>query len=165
MEGLANLGIDPKAILVYIVNIGFLSVILWYFLYNPIIGFLERRQKKISDTIQEADIIKSEFEKKLAEIEAEKAKTQAELKQEIDKMEKFIEQKKAELTAQIEAEKDKLLTKANQDIEKRKAELVNEVEKDLLTVIKKIVLEIVHNKVPAEVIQNSVSEAWVKYKK
>ena len=85
MEGLLKLGIDPKAILVYIINMGFLTVILWYFLYNPIIGFLDKRQKKISDTILEADIIKAEFEKKLAEMESDRAKTQAELKAEVEK--------------------------------------------------------------------------------
>lgn len=165
MEGLANLGIDPKAILVYIVNIGLLSVILWYFLYNPVIGYLEGRQKKIQDAISEADNIKAELEKRLAEMEEEKAKTQAELRAEVEKMEKFIDQRKTELVAEMEEEKNKLLTKANADIEKRKAELVKEVEKDLLGTIKNIVLEIVHNKVPADVIQGSVSEAWDKYKK
>jgi len=165
MEGLANLGIDPKAILVYIVNIGFLTVILWYFLYNPIIGFLEKRQAKITETIKEADHIKAEFEKKLAQMEAERAKTQAELKAEVEKMEKFIEQRKAELTAEMESEKQKLLAKAALDIEKRTANLVKDAEKQLLEIIKKIVLEIVHNKVPADVIQGSVSEAWDKYKK
>jgi F0F1-type ATP synthase membrane subunit b/b' len=165
MEGLLKLGIDPKAILVYIVNIGLLTVILWYFLYNPIIGFLEKRQKSISDSIKEADNIKAELEQRLAEMEEERAKTQAELRAEVEKMEKFIDQRRAELTAEMEEEKNKLLTKANEAIDKRKAELIKEIEKDLLGTIKNIVLEIVHNKVPADVIQGSVSDAWDKYKK
>jgi F-type H+-transporting ATPase subunit b len=165
MEGLAKLGIDFKAILIYMVNTGFLIVILWYFLYNPILNFIEGRQKKIADTINEADLIKSEFEKRLAEMEAEKAKAQAELKSELEKMEKFVESKKAELIASMEAERNTLIEKTSAEMEKRKAELVKEAESRLLEIIKKIVLEIVRHKVPSNVIAESVNEAWKQYKK
>jgi F-type H+-transporting ATPase subunit b len=165
MEGLSNLGIDFKNILFYIVNIGILVAVLWYLLYDPIINVLNSRQKTISDTIEEANKIKAEFEKKLAEMQEAQLEMQAQLKSEVDQMNKFIEQRKAELISEMEAEKTALLEKANADISRRQAELVKDTEKQLLTVIKKIILEIVNNKVPAETINDSVSEAWKQYTK
>lgn len=165
MEGLSNLGIDLKNILFYIVNIGAFVVVLWYFLYDPILNVLNKRQQTISDTIDEANNIKLEFEKKLAEMHNEQLKMQARLKSEMVQMEKFIEQRKAELVSEMETEKAALLAKANTDIERRQKELVKETEKQLLVTIKKIILEIVSHKVPAETIETSVSEAWKQYTK
>lgn len=165
MEGLSNLGIDLKSILFYIINIGFLIVVLWYLLYDPILNVLSKRQKTISDTIDEANKLKTQFEKEIVEMDRKQQAAQAELKSELEKMEQFIEKRKTQLTAEMEEERLKMLDKATKEIEKRKAELISTAEKQLLEIIKKIVLEIVHNKVPADVIQGSVSEAWVKYKK
>lgn len=165
MEGLSNLGIDLKNILFYIVNVGAFVVVLWYFLYDPILNVLNKRQQTISDTIDEANNIKLEFEKKLAEMHNEQLEMQARLKSEMDQMEKFIEQRKAELVSEMETEKAALLAKANAEIERRQKDLVKETEKQLLVTIKKIILEIVSHKVPAETIETSVSEAWKQYTK
>jgi F-type H+-transporting ATPase subunit b len=165
MEGLSNLGIDLKSILFYIINIGFLIVVLWYFLYDPILKVLSNRQKTISDTIDEANKLKTQFEKEMVEMERKQQAAQAELKSELEKMEQFIEKRKAQLNAEMEEERAKMLEKTSKEIEKRKAELISATEKQLLEVIKKIILEIVHNKVPANVIQESVNDAWQRYNK
>lgn len=163
MEGLTNLGIDLKSILMYIVNTGILIGVLTYFLYKPVMKLMEERQKRISDNINEADRIKGEFEKRLAEMEAEKNRVQAKLKEDLSQFEKFTSDKKAELVLQMEAERDKVLHHAHDEMARKKENLIKDIEVELLKTIQKIVLEIVQNKVPKEVVQQSVDEAWGKY--
>lgn len=164
MEGLKNLGIDAWSILLYIVNFGILLAVLTYLLYKPVQNILEKRQKTISDKISEADRIKNEFEARLKEMEAEKEKAQAELRSELDKMNQFVSEKKQELTKEMEAEKEKVLAKAQDEIALRKERLIGDAEKEILALMQKIILEIVQNKVPENVIELSVEEAWKAYK-
>jgi F-type H+-transporting ATPase subunit b len=165
MEGLSNLGIDIKSILFYIINIGLFVLLLWYFLYEPVINILSARQQKISDTIDEANKIKAEFEKKFNEMTEEQLQVQARLKDEVEQMEKFIESQKQAMLEEVEAEKQAILNRTAEEIERRKAQLVSDAEKELLKIIQNIVLEIVQNKVPTETVQTSVQEAWSKYSK
>ena len=163
MDGLQNLGIDLWSVLVYVVNFGILVGVLTFFLYKPLLGYIEKRQKHIADRIREADRIKSDFEKKLVEMEAQKDALSKELKEELERSKKFIEEKRSELISEMEQERSALINKATEEIERRKNTLVGEVETDLLKLIEKIVLEIVQNKVPASVVEESVQEAWEKY--
>lgn len=158
------LGIELYSILIYIGGTGVLIVILGKLLYNPINRFVEKRQQTIASKLDEADRIKSEFEKKLIEMEAAKASAQAELKAELEKMESFVSEKKKELVAEMEAERTKVLEKASEEIEARKAKLLSDAESQVLALMQKIILEIVQNKVPADVIEESITDAWKNYK-
>lgn len=165
MEGLAKLGIDLYAILIYIGGTGILMGVLIKLLYKPINNFVEERQETISSKIEEASKIKSEFEKKLAEMQKAKDEAQAELKAELERMESFVADKRKELVAEMEAERTKVLSKASDEIAERKANLIKDAEKEILTLMQKIILEIVQNKVPADVVEGSIKEAWKNYQK
>ena len=115
---------------------------------------------KTDPALIQAEKIKSDFEAQLAEMEASKKKAEAELKSELDKMSSFIAEKKKALVTELEEERAKLLEKTNEEIAQRKEQLVSDIEKELLGVVSKIVLEVVHIKVPAEVIEQSVNDAW-----
>jgi F0F1-type ATP synthase membrane subunit b/b' len=64
----------------------------------------------------------------------------------------------------MNATRTAMMQKAEAEIEARKTAMVKEVEEELLVLIKKIVLDIVRNKVPEEVVQSSVKDAWKHYK-
>jgi F-type H+-transporting ATPase subunit b len=165
MEGLQNLGIDLWSILLYLVNFGILLAVLTKFLYKPVQNVLNNRQRTISNKLSEADRIKSDFEMKLKEMEEAKEKAQAELKAELDRMTAFVSEKKKELSAEMETEREKMIAKATEEITARKETLVSDAEKEILSLIQKIVLEIIQNKVPQDVVESSVDEAWQAYKK
>lgn len=165
MDGLAKLGIDLYNILIYIGGTGILVAVLAKLLYNPVNGYIEKRQKTIADKIQEADKIQKDFSTKLAEMEKAKEEAQAELKAELEKMQSFVSTKRAELVEEMEAERAKVMEKANQEISDKKAALLKDAEQDILKLMQKIVLEVVQNKVPAEVVETSVKEAWTNTQK
>ncbi len=164
MEGLLKLGIDPLSILIYVLNTGVLLVVLVFVLYKPLLKFIDDRRKQISDSVDEARLLKEELDKKSEEANNAQAHFETELKREREALRKFAEEKRAQLEADMNATRNEMMQKAEADIDAHKATMVKEVEADLLNLMKKIILEIVQHKVPEQVIQDSIKDAWKQHK-
>jgi len=67
--------------------------------------------------------------------------------------------------SEMETERKKMLEKAAQEIAEAKEYMVSEVEVELQKKMSQIILEVISNKVPKEVIAESITEAWSEYKK
>lgn len=165
MEKLLTLGIDWQSIIVYVVNFGILFYFVGKFLVPKLLHFLDERQKTIEDSIKEANLLKEDFQKKLSEIEKEKEEAKLQLLKELDEVKKTLESKRKELTDSMENERREMLEKAQKEIDERKDMLIKEVEERMLDVVKQMVLFVVQNKLPAELIESSVKDAWKEYKK
>lgn len=163
MEKLLTLGIDPWAIIFYIGNTGIVVIILTYLIYKPVIRILDKRRDMIANSIDEAQNLQEAFEKKVAETEAKQKQTEAELKEELRKLEKYIETKRAELVAEMEQARSEAMERAHKEIEERKSNMINEAEGEVKALMTRIILDIVENKVPEDVIQGSINSAWKKY--
>lgn len=164
MDKLLGLGIDPWSMLLYLLNTGLLLVVLTYFLYRPIQKFIDDRRQKIINNIEEAKRLQEEFEKKLEESEKKRFQVESELKEEMRKLHKFIDEKRAELTAEMDKTRSEMMAKAHKEIETRKENLIKEAEKEIKVIMTKIILNIVENKVPENVIDESINSAWKQYK-
>ncbi|MBT6143091.1 ATP synthase F0 subunit B [bacterium] len=164
MDGLDQLGISLDSILIYFVNYGVLLAVLSYLLYKPINNFTTKRRETIKGQLEQASDIKKEFEQELENLKTEKLAAEKQLQSELKSMKEYVSDKKKELLEEIDAKRSQMLVKAQQEIDEAKANMIKEVEKDLLKKMSKIILEILNNKVPAEVITESVSEAWSEYK-
>lgn len=162
MEAFGSLGIDYRSILLYTVNFGILFFILGKYLYKPLINILDQRQKIIESSINEAENLKSEFQKKLHQIESEKEQAHHKLQEEMSKLKKYTEEKRAEMIKEMELQKAQLLEHASAEIEAKKKQILKDAEKQTLELIKKVVLYVVHHKVPEKVIEESITEAWQK---
>ena len=165
METLLQLGIDPWNMLLYLGNTGLLIALLSYFFYKPMLALIDKRREKIKSSIEEAEELKIAFEKKLAQAEEAKVTLEAKLNAEMNGLRRFVETEREKLTSEMEVAKSKMMAKAQEEIESKKSALVSEVEADLKRVITQIVLHIVENQVPEEVVQKSVVSAWKSYKK
>ena len=164
MDGLDQLGISLDSILIYLVNYGVLLAVLSYLLYKPINNFTTKRRETIKGQLEQASDIKKEFEQELENLKAEKLLAEKQLQSELKSMKEYISDKKKELLEEIDAKRSQMLEKAQQEIDEAKASMIKEVETDLLKKMSQIILEVLNNKVPAEVITESVSEAWAEYK-
>ncbi len=56
-------GIDWKILVINLVNFGALLLVLWYFLYGPIVRMLEARRRQIAEGVEAAEKSKEELEK------------------------------------------------------------------------------------------------------
>lgn len=165
MDKLASLGIDPWSMLLYLVNTGLLIAVLTYFFYRPLLKLIDDRRKQIKDSIDEAEKLKNEFEATLAKSEAAKEATEAELREELKKLQSYVEKKKAEMVAEMEAARSSMMEKAQKEIDEKKASLLKEAETDVKALMTRIILHIVENQVPEDVIQKSIESAWKSYQK
>ena len=163
MEGLAKLGIDPLSILLYLLNTGLLLVVLIYVLYKPILRYLDERRDQIRSSVEEAQTLKVELDKKSVEAAEASKKAEETLKREMENLRKFTEEKRAELTAEMESARNEMLAKADADITRRNNELMKEAEKATMDLIKKVVLHIVQNKVPEEVVEATIKDSWKQF--
>lgn len=163
MDRLSQLGIDLWSIVIYIANTGVVLAILTYFLFKPILKFIDSRRKQIADSIEEANLLREEFGKKLHTSEVEKKKMEAELRQEMQNLQKFLETKRIELVSEMETVRTDMMRKAQEEIDARKESLIKDTEKEVMAIMTRIILEIVQNKVPENVIQESIHESWKQY--
>lgn len=164
MDALEKLGINPMSILLYLINLASVLLIMTYLLYKPILGFIDKRRKEISDSIKEAQILRDEFDKTLEKSEKEKKELEKKFRDEMAGLKKFTEEKKAELNREMESARAEMMAKAQVEIDEKKAAIMKEAEAATMQLIKKVILEIVQNKVPEQVIQESIKEAWHHYK-
>ena len=75
MEGLiTTFGIDWRMLAIQIVNFGVLLTALWYFLYKPMLQFLDKRRSEVVEAVQKSE----QAELKLKDAAAAKTKKIAE---------------------------------------------------------------------------------------
>lgn len=163
MERLAELGINLWSIFVYMTTTGLMVIVLTVLIYKPLLKFIDQRRKLIGDSIDEANLIREEFSKKLTESEKEKKSMEGELRQEMNNLRSFVEKKRLEMTTEMEASRSEMLAKAQKEIEEQKKKIIEGAEKEVMEIMTRIVLEIVQQKVPEQVIAESIEEAWKNY--
>ena len=165
MDKLLSLGIDPWSMLFYLINTGILLTVLTYLLYKPVLKFLDDRKQQIIDSIDESKRLQETFEKKLEDSEKKRKENEPALKDELDQLHKFTEEKRKELVTEMEQTRADMISKAQKEIEDRKAQLIKDAEKDIAALMSRIILDIVENQVPEKVVTDSISSAWKKYSK
>lgn len=163
MDALPKLGIDFISIGLYLLNIGVLVALLSWLLYKPLLKFLDERKYLIVNNIQEADLLKSEFQKKLNEMQQEKEEAAEKIRTQMHQVQEAMEKKQIELLAAMEDERTRILSEARAQVEEEKKAILKAAEKETIETMQKIVFYVLQNKVPSEVVESSVKDAWKAY--
>lgn len=111
MELLQQLGIQWNKLIPQFFNFGIMMLVLWKFAYKPVFAMLDARQKKIAESVANADKIKEE----LATTEAERKRILAEAG---DQANQLIEQAREAAGRVREVETQKAIATAEQIIAK-----------------------------------------------
>ena len=165
MESLARLGIDLWSLLLYGVNFGLVVWLVARYLTKPMLKMLDERRNTIKKNIEEAEELRQEMAKQREKMEHEKQKMQAKLADELSKSRKEIDEKRKQAEAEIDAKKSKMLADVKAIIDEEKAGIVGSAEKEVLKLMQKIVLHVVSNQIPEDVVKKSVDTAWNQYTK
>jgi len=165
MESLAKLGISGWDLLLYAVNFGLVVWLVARYMTKPMLKMLDLRRSTIKKNIDEAEELRTQMAKQQEDMEQQKAQMQAQLAEELTKSRKEIEAKRKSAEAEIDAKKAKMLEEVQAVISQEKAEIIQSSESHVLKLMQKVVLHIVSNQIPEEVVQSSVKTAWSKYNK
>lgn len=164
MEVLAKLGIDLSSVLIYLVNFGILLAVVAYFITGPILGVIKKRQKMIAENVAEADRIKNEFMEEKRKADQEKEALRAQMEQQMNDLKKELDLRRKAQEEEMELKKAKMLEEVRSLVEEEKQQILNKAEKQTLDLIEKVVLHVVSNKVPQDVVKGSVEEAWKSFR-
>jgi F-type H+-transporting ATPase subunit b len=163
MELLSKLGIDWRLLIAQLVNFLILVLILYKFLYKPVLNALETRKEKIEKGLRDAEILGTELERgrELQAQELQKAKQEG--RQIIEEAEKRAEASAAETRAKTKSEVEKLITVAKNQIIEEKEKMMDEVKKQATALViaaaEKVVGKSLDEKTQKNLIEDSIKEA------
>lgn len=165
MEVLAKLGIDFNNVIIYLVNFGILFGVIAYFVTGPVLKMLDKRRDTIRENLEKAEAIKREFMEEKQKADAERETLKAEMAEQLSMMKKELDQRRKEQEEALATKKAKMLEEVRTLVEDEKGKILQKAEQQTLDLIAKVVMHIVSNKIPQEVVKESVSEAWKTYNK
>ena len=160
MQALQNLGIDFWSLLLYLVNFGVIIYVLNRYLYKPLLRFLDERRETIRRNLEEAETLKTSFQEEMQKREEESRTLVSRMQQELLESKQYADKKAQELLAEASVQRDKMIEDTRAQLEEMKGRLQQDVEKDLLARVEQTILSVLGNKVPDEVIRESVAETW-----
>ncbi len=164
MESLARLGIDFWSLLLYSVNFGLVVLLVAKFLTKPILKVLDDRKGQIEKNVEEAEKLREEMARYQGQMERERHDMQAKLHEELTKSKKEIEERRKLAEVEIEAKRVKMLADVKVVIDSEKRNIIDNAQSEVLALMQKVILHIVSNKIPENLVKESVTESWMKYK-
>ena len=159
-ELLSKLGIDWKLIIAQIVNFLVLLFVLYKFAYGPILGMLEKRQKKIEKGLADADKAQKNLEKSEEKQKEILRKARTEAKDIVEKAHMQAEKSKSEIAVEAKAQSEKILVDAKKQISQEKEKMISEVKSEIGSLVvaatEKIILERIDEKKDKELIEKLI---------
>lgn len=165
MENLAKIGIDFWSIILYVINYGLLLAVLSYFLYPKLRSIISERKSMIKHNLEDAETLRKKLEDYTKKSEKEREKLVHEVKEQRETAKKELKEAHQQLTLEMEEKRGRMLEEARAIIIEQKKLIITEAEKDIATMIKTVMLDILSNDVPEEVIAKSVEKSWSANKK
>lgn len=165
MESLARLGIDFWSFFLYLLNFGIIVFLVGKFLTKPVLKMIRERRETIEGNLEAAERLKKELVEQREKMEKENERLKTEVEEQMRKLHAQIDARRKQAESEIEARKVKMLEEIQKVMDKEKAELQATVRSEVVALVEKMVLSIVHNKVPKEVIAESTKDAWEMYKR
>lgn len=130
-ELFAVFGINWKLLLIQALNFGILLVILWKFLYTPVLKMIDERRAKIAEGVKNAE----EAGEKLAQSEAKGKEMEATASREAEKIvasaRERAEEKGAELVRAAETRAEAVLADAEAHAEESKRQALKQSEREI----------------------------------
>jgi len=124
-------GIDARLLFIQIVNFGVVVLILWWFLYRPVIRMLDQRNEKIEQSIKDAEEVAEAKEA----IEGEKTVVLKEANKEgeeiVERATTHAQQKESEIIKEASERGETIVADARQRGEEERKQLLSESEKEV----------------------------------
>lgn len=143
MEILNSIGIEPKLLIAQIVNFLLLLLVLYKFLYNPILKMLKDREERIEKSLKQCEDIEIKVENTAKEREEIILSARKESSKIIEEAKKTGESLKESMVLSAKDEAKEILENVKKDIEKEKELMFKEIKDDTADIIAQAVSSIV----------------------
>lgn len=130
-EILEAFGIDWRLIAIQIFNFVALVVILWYFLYQPVLRILNERQERIAKGVKDAEDAAKALKNADKEKSAIVTKAHTEAGEIVDRAKKHADEKGALILEEAQDKADRIMSDAKDKGEELKAQAREESEAEI----------------------------------
>lgn len=132
--GLGMLGINLKIFIAQLVNFVLVLLVLWKWVYQPIVKLLDQRADRIEKSMKQAD----EIEKRMVLLEQEQARVISESKAEaaaiLDQARADAEKRKIDLLNSAKAEVQKVVEQGKVQLKSEKQNMLREAKSEIIEI-------------------------------
>jgi F-type H+-transporting ATPase subunit b len=154
-------GLNGQIFLAQLINFLIVLVVLWRFVYRPVVRFLDARAEKIEKSVKQAE----EIEIRIKEIEAERANVIAEARKEsaqiLEKAHHEAETRGEEIVSAAKREVERVISKGKQTLANDQEAMMRELRKEVIDLAMKAATRIVQNEID-EKKSKSIAEEVVR---
>jgi F-type H+-transporting ATPase subunit b len=156
------LGISFPNILFQLVNFLLFLWVLHRLLFKPLVGMLERRRDRISESLEAADRLRQQVEKERVEFRAELDSARAEAQTIRDEASRAAEAMRARELEQARAEADRMRSDAVAEIDRSRAQVAEEIRSQtaelVLSATSRVLDRAVDDSEHRRLVQEAISE-------
>ena len=160
---MAELGFHWPSLLVYLVNFTILLAILYVVGYKPILRILNQRTERIRGSLEEAEQIRAESEKRQEEMKRELDQARQEGQVLITQARELADRYRDEERQKAKEEAETFLTRARSDIERERDNAIEEVRQQFadlaITAAERVVERSLDRDAHREVIEKVLQES------
>lgn len=162
MDLIKGLGIEPELLLAQVFNFLILLLVLYKFLYKPILDLLEKRRKTIEESLQTAEKIKQEDLALVVKKQEILTQAREETLKIIKEAKKEGEEIKKEILQKAEEEARRILEGARISIKEEKEILFEELKKEIadlaILISSRIITKRIDKKDEERLIEETIKE-------
>ncbi len=140
-------GLNGQIFAAQLINFTIVMVVLWLFVYKPIIKLLEERSEKIEKSVKQAD----EIEARVTEIEKEREAVIVEARREsqtiMEKAKKDSEIRGVEMIDSAKREVERVIVKGKKQLSDEKGVMLKELKKEIVDIAMKAAARIVNDEI------------------
>ena len=159
MDALAQLGIDAQGLLLYLVNFGILLLVMYRFVYKPLVKVMADRREQIKHDVESAANMREELEVFKQNEEKERRARELELDERIQEAKKVVREDAKKLLADAEAQRDSVIAQANETAQATIDGAMAGAESEIISRVRKVVTHVLKD-VPEEIVEKSVQDSW-----
>jgi F-type H+-transporting ATPase subunit b len=162
LEGINLVEVSPGLIIWTIVTFIVLLIVLKKVAWKPILTALDQRESAIKESLEKAEIAKSEAQKVLDENQANLAKAEEESKKIIEQSRAYAEKLKNQMVQESKEQAQKIVADASEEIERKKEAAFNELKNQIADIAvqaaEKIIKENVDKELNKKIVNDYISE-------
>lgn len=128
-------GIDWRLLIIQSFNFGVLLVLLWYFLYRPVVGMIEKRRQEIEKGVRAAEAAREEKDKIESEREELIQEAVGESRIIVEEAKKRAGEQEAQLVRTAQERSERILEEAHDKAEEDKRRILESGKEEIARMI------------------------------
>lgn len=164
MGGLGKIGLNLQSLLFYLVNFGVIAFVLARFVWKPVVGFLEERQRTIENNLKESETLKRDFAETVEKQQAKKQEAISEMQADLSQIRKTAEEDAKALIREGQQERDRIIAQAKIQVDALKRDLLETAEEEFFHQVKEVIESALKNNVTADQAAETIRKFWARQK-